>query len=121
MRFFASQCLTAQETERKKIAAELHDSIAASLVAINSTLKGFNPRWNRAWQKPNPCQVWSQRFKKRSWKPEESWRLWRPAILDEPGDRCRHELVLQRVSKKLFLYRPSNAKSAYRKRSCLIL
>jgi len=33
VRFFASQCLTAQETERKRIAGELHDSIAASLAA----------------------------------------------------------------------------------------
>jgi signal transduction histidine kinase len=32
-RFFASQCLTAQETERKRVAGELHDSIAASLSA----------------------------------------------------------------------------------------
>jgi signal transduction histidine kinase len=34
VRFFASQYLTAQETERKRIAGELHDSIAASLAAI---------------------------------------------------------------------------------------
>jgi PAS domain S-box-containing protein len=34
IRFFASQCLTAQETERRRIAAELHDSTAASLAAI---------------------------------------------------------------------------------------
>ncbi len=34
VRFFASQCLTAQETERKRVAGELHDSIAASLGAI---------------------------------------------------------------------------------------
>ena len=34
VRFFASQCLTAQETERKRIAGELHDSIAASLGAM---------------------------------------------------------------------------------------
>ena len=34
VRFFASQCLTAQETERKRIAGELHDSIAASLSAM---------------------------------------------------------------------------------------
>jgi PAS domain S-box-containing protein len=33
IRFFASQCLTAQETERRRIAAELHDSIVASLAA----------------------------------------------------------------------------------------
>jgi PAS domain S-box-containing protein len=34
VRLFASQCLTAQETERRRIAAELHDSTAASLAAI---------------------------------------------------------------------------------------
>jgi signal transduction histidine kinase len=34
VRFFASQCLTAQETERKRIVGELHDSIASSLAAM---------------------------------------------------------------------------------------
>jgi PAS domain S-box-containing protein len=34
VRLFASQCLTAQETERRRIAAELHDSTAASLAAV---------------------------------------------------------------------------------------
>jgi signal transduction histidine kinase len=34
IRFLAAQCLTAQETERKRIAGELHDSIAASLTAV---------------------------------------------------------------------------------------
>jgi PAS domain S-box-containing protein len=34
IRFFASQCLTAQETERRRVAAELHDSIAASLAGV---------------------------------------------------------------------------------------
>jgi PAS domain S-box-containing protein len=34
VRFFASQCLTAQEAERKRVAGELHDSIAASLAAL---------------------------------------------------------------------------------------
>jgi len=34
VRFFASQCLTAQETERKRVAGELHDSIAASIAAV---------------------------------------------------------------------------------------
>ncbi len=39
LRFFASQCLTVQETERKRIAGELHDSIAASLGAIKFSLE----------------------------------------------------------------------------------
>jgi signal transduction histidine kinase len=34
VRFFASQCLTAQEDERKRIAGELHDSLASMLVAV---------------------------------------------------------------------------------------
>jgi signal transduction histidine kinase len=34
LRLFASQCLTAQETERRRIAAELHDSIASALAGI---------------------------------------------------------------------------------------
>ena len=39
VRFFASQCLTAQETERKRIAGELHDSVAASLGAIKFSVE----------------------------------------------------------------------------------
>jgi PAS domain S-box-containing protein len=39
VRFFASQCLTAQETERKRIAGELHDSIAASLSAVKFSIE----------------------------------------------------------------------------------
>ncbi|MBI5603894.1 MAG: hypothetical protein HY879_11115 [Deltaproteobacteria bacterium] len=35
VRFFASQCLTTQETERRRIAGELHDSIAASLIRVS--------------------------------------------------------------------------------------
>jgi signal transduction histidine kinase len=34
VRFFASQCLTTQESERKRIAGELHDGIASSLIAL---------------------------------------------------------------------------------------
>jgi PAS domain S-box-containing protein len=39
VRFFASECLTAQETERKRIAGELHDSIAASLTATKFSIE----------------------------------------------------------------------------------
>jgi signal transduction histidine kinase len=34
VRYFASQCLTAQESERKRVAGELHDSVAASVGAM---------------------------------------------------------------------------------------
>jgi signal transduction histidine kinase len=52
VRFFASQCLTAQELERKRIAGELHDSLASTLVAVKYRLekavdllaKGIDPR-----------------------------------------------------------------------------
>ncbi|MBI5583364.1 MAG: PAS domain S-box protein [Deltaproteobacteria bacterium] len=39
VRFFASQCLTAQEKERRRVAGELHDSIVASLAAIKIGLE----------------------------------------------------------------------------------
>jgi signal transduction histidine kinase len=38
-RFFAAQCLTAQEAERKRIAGELHDSIGASLAAVKFSIE----------------------------------------------------------------------------------
>jgi signal transduction histidine kinase len=39
VRFFAAQCLTAQEVERKRIAGELHDSLASTLVAAKYRLE----------------------------------------------------------------------------------
>ncbi|MBI5584924.1 MAG: PAS domain S-box protein [Deltaproteobacteria bacterium] len=39
VRFFASQCLTTQEQERKRIAGELHDGLASSLVAAKYRLE----------------------------------------------------------------------------------
>jgi PAS domain S-box-containing protein len=38
VRFFASQCLTAQEGERRRIAADLHDSIATSLAVLKFSI-----------------------------------------------------------------------------------
>ena len=39
VRFFAAQCLTAQEQERKRIAGELHDGLASTLVAAKYRLE----------------------------------------------------------------------------------
>ncbi len=39
VRFFAAQCLSAQEQERKRIAGELHDSLASTLVAAKYRLE----------------------------------------------------------------------------------
>jgi signal transduction histidine kinase len=39
VRFFAAQCLSAQEAERKRIAGELHDSLASTLVAVKYRLE----------------------------------------------------------------------------------
>jgi PAS domain S-box-containing protein len=39
VRFFAAQCLTTQEQERKRIAGELHDSLASTLVAAKYRLE----------------------------------------------------------------------------------
>ena len=42
VRLFAAQCLTAQETERRRIAAELHDSLAASLAATKFRIESIS-------------------------------------------------------------------------------
>jgi PAS domain S-box-containing protein len=39
IRFFASQCLTAQETERRRIAGELHDGLGGSLLGIKMAVE----------------------------------------------------------------------------------
>ncbi len=41
VRFFASQCLTAQETERRRIAGELHDGVAASIAAMKFRIENI--------------------------------------------------------------------------------
>jgi PAS domain S-box-containing protein len=44
VRFFASQYLTAQEQERKRIAGELHDCLASTLVAVRYRLENATAR-----------------------------------------------------------------------------
>ena len=78
IRFFASQCLTAQETERKRIAAELHDSIASSLAAIKFNIEKTQVVMEQGLATPNPCKVWSPRSNRPLWKPEGSWPIYGP-------------------------------------------
>jgi PAS domain S-box-containing protein len=52
VRFFASQCLTAQESERKRIAGELHDSISASLAATKFGIERASEEMKRGHGDP---------------------------------------------------------------------
>jgi PAS domain S-box-containing protein len=56
VRFFASQCLTAQETERKRVAGELHDSIAASLGAMKFRIEKIAEEMKQGHSNPESLQ-----------------------------------------------------------------
>ncbi len=85
VRFFASQCLTAQETERKRIAGELHDSIAASISAMKFRIENIADEMKQA---NGPLESLEDVASKLMEINNEVRRIMadlRPAILDDLG------------------------------------
>ena len=85
VRFFASQCLTAQETERKKIAAELHDSIAASLVAIKYSIERIQSEMEQGLAKTESLPGLVAQVQQTMVETRRIMAALRPAILDDLG------------------------------------
>ncbi|MGC1404601.1 MAG: ASKHA domain-containing protein [Thermodesulfobacteriota bacterium] len=85
VRFFASQCLTAQETERKRIAAELHDSIAASLAAIKFRIEKTLAEMEQGIVKTESLQGLVAMVQQTVGETRRIMADLRPAILDDLG------------------------------------
>ncbi len=85
VRFFASQCLTAQETERKRIAAELHDSIAASLAAIKFSIEKTQVEMKQGLATPESLQGLVSTVQQTIGETRRIMADLRPSILDDLG------------------------------------
>jgi len=85
VRFFASQCLTAQETERKRVAGELHDSIAASLGAIRLRIDRAVEGMKQGTCGPEPLQEIASAVTVINNEVRRIMADLRPSILDDLG------------------------------------
>ncbi|MBI5604222.1 MAG: PAS domain S-box protein [Deltaproteobacteria bacterium] len=85
VRFFASQCLTAQETERRRVAGELHDGIAASLAAIKHNLERTKAEMEQGLAKTESLQGLVATVQQTIVETRRIMADLRPAILDDLG------------------------------------
>jgi signal transduction histidine kinase len=85
VRFFASQYLTAQETERKRIAGELHDSIAASLAAIRLRIERMAEETKKGLSSADSLQDIASRVAEINTDVRSIMADLRPSILDDLG------------------------------------
>ena len=85
VRFFASQCLTAQETERKRIAGELHDSIAASLAATKFGIEKIADEMRQGNGTPESLEELASRVSAINNDVRRIMADLRPSVLDDLG------------------------------------
>jgi PAS domain S-box-containing protein len=85
VRFFASQCLTAQETERKRIAGELHDGIAASLSAIRLRIERIALEMKQGLRSAESLQDIASQVAEINTDVRRIMADLRPSILDDLG------------------------------------
>jgi PAS domain S-box-containing protein len=85
VRFFASQCLTAQETERKRVAGELHDSIAAALGAMRFGIDKIVEDMKRGNGNPESLQDLGSKVTEINNEVRRIMADLRPSVLDDLG------------------------------------
>jgi signal transduction histidine kinase len=85
VRFFAAQYLSAQETERKRIAGELHDSIAASLAAIRLRIERIAEETKQRPNSADSLQEIASRVAEINTDVRRIMTDLRPSILDDLG------------------------------------
>jgi PAS domain S-box-containing protein len=85
VRYFASQCLTAQETERKRVAGELHDSIAASIAAVRLRIERMAEENQRGLGSTDSLQEIASRVAQINTEVRRIMADLRPSILDDRG------------------------------------
>ena len=85
VRFFASQCLTAQEDERKRVAGELHDSIIASLGAMRIRIDKIAGEMKQAQGDPESLQDFASKVTEINNEVRRIVADLRPSVLDDLG------------------------------------
>jgi len=85
VRFFASQCLTAQETERKRVAGELHDSIAASLGAMKFRIEKIAEEMKQGHSNPESLEDLGLKVTDINNEVRRIMADLRPSVLDDLG------------------------------------
>jgi len=85
VRFFASQCLSAQETERGRVAAELHDSVAASLGALRLGIDKIADEMKQGQAGPGSLQDLGSKVVEINNEVRRIMADLRPSILDDLG------------------------------------
>ena len=85
IRFFASQYLTAQEKERRRIAAELHDSIASALAGIKFRIEKTGEDMKRGLGDVKSMQDLSTNLSQTIGEVRRIMTDLRPSILDDLG------------------------------------
>jgi signal transduction histidine kinase len=85
VRFFASQYLTAQEDERRRIAGELHDSIAASLSATKYGIERVAGEMEKGQDSPESLKELAAKVTEVNNEVRRIMADLRPAILDDLG------------------------------------
>jgi PAS domain S-box-containing protein len=85
VRFFASQCLTAQETERKRVADELHDGIAASLGTMRVRMDKITEEMKQGHGNPESLQDLASKMTEINNEVRRIMADLRPSILDDLG------------------------------------
>jgi PAS domain S-box-containing protein len=85
LRFFASKYLTAQETERRRIAAELHDSIASALAGLKFKVERTGEDMKRGQSDIQSIKDLSSSLSQTIGEVRRIMADLRPSILDDLG------------------------------------
>jgi PAS domain S-box-containing protein len=85
LRFFASKYLTAQETERRRIAAELHDSIASALAGLKFRVERTGEDMKRGQSDIQSIKDLSSSLSQTIGEVRRIMADLRPSILDDLG------------------------------------
>jgi PAS domain S-box-containing protein len=85
LRLLSSQLLVAQEKERKRVAAELHDSIVASLSAIKFQIENIANQMKQGTAKPESLEPLTERIQQSVVETRRIMADLRPSLLDDLG------------------------------------
>jgi PAS domain S-box-containing protein len=85
LRLLSSQLLVAQEKERRRVAAELHDSIVASLSAVKFQIENVANQMKQGTAKPESIGLLIERIQESIVETRRIMADLRPSVLDDLG------------------------------------